>query len=98
MGQNTVLSLANAAHQALQDKRLAALSAQMWARAARHLLAIQSPPGDILNEFCMPLDHALHHAYENLIFAPPQLPRAAAPHPATSSVALELIAADMLAD
>jgi hypothetical protein len=37
MGQETVLVVAIAAHQALHDKRLAALSAQMWSRVERHL-------------------------------------------------------------
>ena len=72
MGQKTVLSFAP--DHALQDKRLAALSAQMWARAARHLATIRSQPGDILNDFCLPLDFVLRHAYEDLsspyIFAP----------------------------
>jgi hypothetical protein len=74
MTQKTVPS--EAAHQALQNKRPAALSDQMWARAKRHLATIQSQPGDILNESCLPLDYALRHQHEDLsrphIFAPPR--------------------------
>ena len=47
MGQNIVPSVAT--HQALQNRRLASLSAPMWARVERHLAAIQSQPGDILS-------------------------------------------------
>ncbi len=72
MGQNTVLS--ETTRPALQSKRLAALSAQMWARVEQHLAAIQLQPGGILNELRMPLDCALRRDYEDLsrprIFAP----------------------------
>ena len=51
-----------ATDQAPAAKRIAAFSAQMWARQQRHLAAIQAASSDILSDLCMPLDYALSPA------------------------------------
>jgi len=58
MDQNLALRTADTAGGAWQNKLLAALPRQVWARVEPHLSAIHAQPGEILGQSHLPLDYA----------------------------------------